>query len=78
MTNNGSSRQTNKEPTKMKVTLLSCLAGPDGVARPNTVLNVPEALAKEWIDKRSARKFDAKRDEKFPVGMTKPVERFEP
>lgn len=58
----------------MKVTLTTCWAGPMGVARPGTVLNVPEDKAQELVQSRQARQYDEKRDRKAPVGFmdTKP------
>lgn len=61
----------------MKLTMLTCAAGPEGVARPGTVLEMPEKVAKEWIDQRFARDYDKERDRKATVGLTKPKEKPE-
>ena len=55
----------------MKVTMQKIAAGPQGVARRGTVLDVPEAEGKELIDRQIARAFDAKRDAKNVRGWTK-------
>jgi len=53
----------------VKITLTTCLAGPQGVGRPGTVLNLPEDQAKELIQQRSAREFDSLRDRKAHIGL---------
>ena len=53
----------------MKVTMVACMAGPAGVARQGTVLELPEQQAKELIEGRYARQFDAKRDSKNQRGF---------
>lgn len=59
------------QEAKMKVTLIGTLAGPDGCARPGTVLDVPQAKAEELLKVRAARMFDKERDEKSPRGLVK-------
>jgi hypothetical protein len=56
----------------MKVTLTGIWAGPEGVARPGTVLDLPQAKADELLKVRAARIFDKDRDAKALRGLTKP------
>lgn len=58
----------------MKVTLNTIFAGPDGTARPGTVLDVSQAVADELLKTRCARPFDRERDANAPRGLTKPKE----
>jgi len=58
----------------MKVTMQKIAAGPQGVARRGTVLDVPEKEGNELIEKQIARQFDAKRDAKATRGWTKAAE----
>lgn len=58
----------------MKITLTTTMAGPDGVARAGTVLDLPQAQADDLITRRSARAFDKERDERAPRGITKAAE----
>ena len=55
----------------MKVTMQKIAAGPGGVARPGTVLDVSEAEGKQLIEKQFARSYDAQRDSKRPRGWVK-------
>jgi hypothetical protein len=48
------------------------LAGPKGVARPGTVIDVPQAQAEELIAGRFARAFDKQLDSKAKVGLERP------
>jgi hypothetical protein len=48
----------------MKVTMLSIMAGPQGVAHPGTVLEVSDKLGQELIDGRNARPYDPVLDRK--------------
>ena len=61
----------------MRITMATCLAGPNGIARPGTVMDMPEKVAKEWIDKRFALPFDKDRDKKASVGLTSAPEKFD-
>lgn len=65
-------QQPKSEAVRMKVTLNGIWAGPDGVARPGTVLDLPQQRADELLKARMARMFDRERDEKSPRGLTKP------
>jgi hypothetical protein len=58
----------------MKVTMCKIAAGPQGVARRGTVLDVPEKEGQDLIEKQIARQYDAKRDEKAVKGWTKAAE----
>ena len=58
----------------MKITMQKIAAGPQGVARRGTVLDVPEKEGQELIEKQIARQFDAKRDAKAVRGWTKASE----
>ena len=58
----------------MKVTMQKIAAGPGGVARVGTVLDVPEKEGQDLIEKQIARAFDAKRDAKATRGWTKAAE----
>lgn len=55
----------------VKVTLVQTLAGPEGCAKPGTVLDVPQNKADELLKARAARPFDRDRDDKAPRGLTK-------
>lgn len=68
-------QQTKKERT-MKVTMVTCMAGPDGVARQGTVLDVPETTAKEWIDGRFAVAYDKELHKRNPHGLVKAKDNF--
>lgn len=59
----------------MKVTMVSLAASPEGVARPGTVLDVPEQRAKELVERRHAVLFDKDRDAKKPQGWVKGSEK---
>ena len=61
-----------KTEGRMKITLTTCMAGPLGVARPGTVLDMPEPQAKQMLADRMGREFDKQRDAKAPQGLTKP------
>ena len=68
------------EPTEdvnVKVTMTATLAGPEGNARPGTVLELPEQDAKEMIANQKARQYDPARDKKNPQGLAKPPANFE-
>ena len=54
---------------RMKVTMQTLLAGPHGVARRGTVLDLPETEAKELVERNFAREYDRERDAKAPVGL---------
>lgn len=82
MTNSGSvagssSKRKPTEDTYMKITMTATMAGPAGNARPGTVLDMPEAKAKELMDGHFAREYDATRDDKNQRGLQKPPERYE-
>lgn len=66
----GKSKAVVKE-APVKVTLVQTLAGPDGCAKPGTVLDVSQQKADELLKARAARMFDRQRDEKAPRGLTK-------
>jgi hypothetical protein len=66
-----------KELSPVKITMLTCAAGPDGVARRGTVLDVPQQEAEEMIKGLYARNYDKERDAKAPVGRVKAPENFE-
>lgn len=66
-----------RESGTMKVTLTTLLAGPQGVAKVGTVLDLPSDQAEQMIKSRYARRFDKERDRKAPVGLVKPPEKFE-
>jgi hypothetical protein len=53
------------------------MAGPEGVAKAGTVLDVPQAKADELLKSRAARAFDKDRDAKAPRGISKAAEKFE-
>jgi hypothetical protein len=53
----------------MEVTMLTTYAGPDGVAHPGTVIDIPAEQAKELIGGKFARKVDPKKDEKARRGL---------
>ena len=55
----------------MKITMLCVSAGPNGIAPVGRVVDLPAAEAKEWIDGRYARPFDAEQDSKRSVGFDK-------
>lgn len=55
----------------MKVTMTKIAAGPGGVARPGTVLDVKEEEGKSLISQLAARPFDPQRDAKAKRGWTK-------
>lgn len=64
-----------QEKENVKVTMLTCAAGPHGVARPGTVLNLKDDEAKELLDGKFARPFDHEKDRKAPTGfVTAPVD----
>lgn len=60
-----------EEVADVKVTLTRIAAGPDGVARTGTVLDVKEDEGKALIANQSARPFDPQRDAKAKRGWTK-------
>lgn len=53
----------------MKVTLTTLACGPQGVAKPGTVLDVPQEQAERMIADRMARPHDKDRDAKAPHGF---------
>jgi hypothetical protein len=55
----------------MKVTMQKIAAGPQGVARRGTVLDVPEKEGQDLIDRQIARAYDSKRDVRAIKGWTK-------
>ena len=60
----------------VKVTMLTTKCGPQGNAFPGTVLNMDEKEAKEHIDGRFVRPFDAELDKKArQFGYIKAAER---
>lgn len=59
------------EDDDMKVTMTKIAAGPQGVARPGTVLDVKEDLGKQLVNGAFAREYDAQRDAKANRGWTK-------
>lgn len=64
------------ETQNMKVTQTAVYAGPDGVARAGTVLDLPQPEADQRIKDRSARPFDKERDAKKPFGLQKAPSEF--
>lgn len=70
MTNNGLVAGSNKRKgLNMKVTMLTTMAGPQGVCRAGRVLDLPPAQAKELVDGRFARDYRPEEDARRPVGM---------
>ncbi len=69
--------QHSTEGGAMKVTLVGTMAGPEGNARPGTVLDLPDQQAKEMLNQRAAREYDHTRDAKAPRGLTKARDDFE-
>jgi len=65
--------RTRAEKT-MRVALTTIAAGPDGIARQGTLVDLPESVAKEWIDRRFARPYDKDRDKKSQVGFKSAAE----
>ena len=63
--------QTTRTRTEksMRVALTTIAAGPEGVAKPGTIMDLPESVAKQWIDSRFARPLDRESDKKAPVGF---------
>lgn len=61
-------------PNTVKVTMQTIMAGPDGVAKPGTVLDVPQQFGDQLLAGRYARPFDKDRDSKSPRGLAKPKE----
>lgn len=55
----------------MKVTMTKTAAGPQGVARVGTVLEVKEEEAKAMVAQLAARPFDPQADAKKPRGWRK-------
>jgi hypothetical protein len=58
----------------VKVTMQTIMAGPDGVAKPGTVLDVPQQFGDQLLAGHYARPFDKDRDSKAPRGLAKPKE----
>ena len=58
----------------MKITLQTISAGPMGVARAGTVLDVSPEQAEQLIKERCARPYDRERDEQAPHGYTQAKE----
>lgn len=56
----------------MKITMITCAAGPGGVARPGTVIDLPNNQAEQLVKERYARPFDRSVDAKAPHGLQKP------
>ena len=57
----------------MKMTLLTTLAGPDGLAFPGWVIDVDsKAQCEDMVKRRQARPFDPKVDAKAKRGPLKP------
>lgn len=80
MTPNGCQVETsaaNNKEADVKITLMTTMAGPDGIARAGTVLDVPQAKADELLKSRAARVYDKSRDERAPRGLVKAAEAFE-
>ena len=63
-----------EEQQTVKITLQTLAAGPQGVARPGTVLDLPQQQAEEMISQRSARPYDKDRDHKAKHGYERPEE----
>ncbi len=55
----------------MKVTMQKLAAGPQGIARKGTVLEVKEDVGKDLIERQIARAYDAQRDAKNRKGWVK-------
>ncbi len=55
----------------MKVTMVSTMAGPQGVARRGRVLDIEEKDAKVLVDGGYARKYEHEKDRNSPVGFVK-------
>lgn len=53
----------------MKITLQTIAAGPQGIARPGTVLDLPTEQAEQLISDRQARPYDKDRDAKAKQGF---------
>ena len=66
-----------REALRMKVTTTKLMAGPNGVARVGTVLDLPADQAESMLKSRIVRPFDKERDKKAKVGFTKAPEKFE-
>lgn len=62
----------------MKITLTTIYAGPDGTARPGTVLDLPQDRAEHLLKQRCARPFDKLRDKRAPQGIVAAPRTFEP
>ena len=58
----------------MKVTMTKIAAGPQGVARPGTVLELKDEEGREFISGMSARAYDPQRDAKAKRGWTKSMD----
>jgi hypothetical protein len=58
----------------MKVTMQTLASGPMGVARPGTVIDLPQAQAEAMIAGNYARPYDKERDRKAKVGYDVPKE----
>jgi hypothetical protein len=65
------------EVDDVKVTLITTIACPDGVAKPGTVIDLPPQEAEGWKALGFVRDFDKDRDSRAPHGLSKPPERFE-
>ena len=66
-----------EEAKDMKITMTATAAGPQGVARPNTVLDLPEAEAKQMVAQKWARPFDQSRDARAARGFQKKSDKAE-
>ena len=63
--------KTKPKEANVKVTLTTLAAGPSGVARPGTVLDMPSERAEKLIANGNARAHDKERDAKAPHGFTR-------
>ncbi len=56
---------------RVKVVMVSCCASPAGIGQPGMVVDLPESVAKVWIERRYARAFDPIADQHAPQGLVK-------
>ena len=61
--------QPTTEMEDVKVTMQKLYAGPDGVARPGTVIDLPEPRAAEFKRDNAARDYNKDLDAEKPQGI---------
>lgn len=66
-----------EEANEMKVTMTKTAAGPQGVARPGTVLEVKEDEGKQLLTDTAARPYDPQRDAQAKRGWRKAPDKAE-